>query len=277
MFESIIGHDDKKTYFENIIKKHNISHSYIFYGEDGIGKLTFAKEFAKELLSTDILESCPDYKYISKSDDKKDIVIEQIRKEITQDVYIAPICGEYKVYIINDAECLNIASQNALLKTLEEPPKHVVLILICSNINKILTTILSRTNKINFSGIDKDSINKYITNNLNVTLSQNVLEYVNGSIGKAINIVQNDLILQFEEIDRLVCSIEKKDVINAIKISENIKFDNIDKLKYFEYVMYSKKKYSAISIVERAILRMKNNGNYDIVIDNMILKIIDKM
>lgn len=277
MFENIIGHDDKKTYFESIIKNHNISHSYIFYGEDGIGKLTFAKEFAKEILNTDILESCPDYKYISKLDDKKDIVIEQIRKEISQDVYIAPICGEYKVYIINNAEYLNIASQNALLKTLEEPPKYVVLILICSNIDRILTTILSRTNRIKFFGVSKDSIGKYVKNNLNLTLSENILEYVNGSIGKAINIVKDGLISQFEEIDRLVCNIEKKDVINAIKISDSIKFDNIDKFKYLEYVMYSKKKYSVVSIVEKAILRIKNNGNYDIVIDNMILKIIDRM
>lgn len=277
MFNNIIGHEDKKAYFESIIQKHNISHSYIFYGEDGIGKCSFAKELAKEILNTKNLESSPDYKYISKMDDKKDIVIEQIRKEITSDVYIAPISSEYKVYIIDDAQCLNIASQNALLKTLEEPPKHIVIILICSNINKILTTILSRTSKISFVGVNKESIDSYIKDSLNVSLSQNVLEYVNGSIGKAINIIQNNLIEQFDIIEKFVNLVIKKDVILAMKTSENIKFDNVDVMQYLEYLLYSMKKYSAVGVVERAILRIKNNGNYDIVIDNMILQIIDKI
>lgn len=277
MFENIIGHDDKKAYFKSIIQKHNISHSYIFYGEDGIGKCSFAKELAKEILNTKNLESSPDYKYISKLEDKKDIVIEQIRKEITSDVYIAPISGKYKVYIIDEAQSLNIASQNALLKTLEEPPKHVIIILICSNINKILTTILSRTNKISFIGVGKESIDSYIKNNLNVSLSQSVLEYINGSIGKAISIVKNNLIEEFVSIERFVDILIKKDVVLAIKMSENIKFDNMEVMGYLEYLLYSMKKHESIGVIEKAILRMKNNGNYDIVIDNMILKIIDKI
>ena len=116
MFENIMGHDEKKTYFEEVINKHNISHSYIFFGEDGIGKLTFAKELAKYILNTSNLDSCPDFKLVSRLEDKKDIIIEQIRKEIIDDVYIAPISGDHKVYIINDADYMNIAAQNSLLK-----------------------------------------------------------------------------------------------------------------------------------------------------------------
>ena len=171
MFDNIIGHEDKKTYFKNIIKEHNISHSYIFYGNEGIGKLTFAKELAKQILSVDNLEICPDYKYIEKLKDKKDIVIEQIRKEIIEDVYIAPIASEHKLYIINDAECLNTAAQNSLLKTLEEPPKYIIIIMICSNINKILPTIKSRANKINFIGVDNQEIRKI---NFNFVYSKNI-------------------------------------------------------------------------------------------------------
>ena len=188
MFDNIIGHDDKKTYFENIIQKQDISHSYIFYGDEGIGKLTFAKELAKNILKTDNLKVCPDYKYIEKLEDKKDIVIDQIRKQIIDDVYIAPITSNNKVYIINDAECLNTAAQNSLLKTLEEPPKYIVIILVCSNINKILPTIKSRTNKINFVGVNNNDIYKYINEKFNIDLSSNVLEYINGSIGKAIKV-----------------------------------------------------------------------------------------
>lgn len=275
MFENIIGHEDKKIYFNNIIQKHNISHSYIFYGEDGVGKLTFAKKLAEEILNTKSLDSCPDYKYISKLDDKKDIVIEQIRKELIQDVYIAPISGKYKVYIIDEAQCLNLASQNSLLKTLEEPPCYIVIILISSNINKTIPTILSRTTKINFNGIKKDDIYKYIKEKLDVELSENVLEYVKGSIGKAIKIIQDNLISQFEYIEKLVEYILKKDTIKAMKLSESIKFDNFEIIQYLEYVLFCKKIYKAVSIVEKAILRLNNNANYDIVVDNMILKVID--
>lgn len=277
MFDNIIGHDDKKTYFENIIKKHNISHSYIFYGEDGIGKFAFAEELAKELLNTDNLNTCPDYKCISRLEDKKDILIEQIRKQIIDDIYIAPMSSDYKVYVINDAECLNVASQNSLLKTLEEPPKYIVIILICSNINNILTTILSRTNKINFIGVDNEKINSYIKTNFDITLSTNVLKYVDGSIGKAIDIIKTDLVKQFDRIDKLLEYMIKKDVINSLEISTDIQFSNINSIKYLEYKLYDLKKYETVKYVERAITRLRNNGNYDIVIDNMILKIIEKI
>ena len=277
MFDNIIGHDDQKAYFGNIINKHNISHSYIFYGEDGIGKLTFAKEFAKKVLNTDNLESCQDFKIINKLEDKKDIIVEQVRKEILDDIYIAPISGDHKVYIINDAELLNVAAQNALLKTLEEPPKYIVIILVCSNRNKILTTILSRANKINFTGIKSNQINEYLNKKFNTILSENVVNYVNGSLGKAINIVNYDLTDKFTIVDQLVKNIENKDVIASFDVIKNLDFQNGDIIQYFEYMLYERKLYSSIKYIEKAITRLKNNGNYDIVIDNMILKIIEEI
>ena len=261
MFDNIIGHDDQKAYFGNIINKHNISHSYIFYGEDGIGKLTFAKEFAKKVLNTDNLESCQDFKIINKLEDKKDIIVEQVRKEILDDIYIAPISGDHKVYIINDAELLNVAAQNV----------------VCSNINKILTTILSRANKINFTGIKSNQINEYLNKKFNTILSENVVNYVNGSLGKAINIVNYDLTDKFTIVDQLVKNIENKDVIASFDVIKNLDFQNGDIIQYFEYMLYERKLYSSIKYIEKAITRLKNNGNYDIVIDNMILKIIEEI
>lgn len=277
MFDNIIGHDDKKTYFENIIKKHNISHSYIFYGEDGVGKLTFAKEFAKNLLKVENLEACPDFKIIGKQNDKKDIVVEQVRKEILDDVYISPLSGDFKIYIIDDSDFLNIAAQNALLKTLEEPPKYIVIILICSNINKLLTTILSRTNKINFTGVDSKHINSFINEKYDIKLSDNVLNYVNGSLGKAINVINNNLAEKFDVVEQLVNNIEKKDVIASFDIIKNLEFQNEDVIQYFEHMLFERKLYTSIKYVEKAITRLKNNGNYDIVVDNMILKIIEEI
>ena len=277
MFERVIGHEDKKKYFENIIKNHNISHCYIFSGNDGIGKLTFAKQIAKNILNTDNLDTCIDYKFITKHEEKKDIVVEQIRKEIINDVYIKPISGEYKVYIIDEAQNLNIAAQNALLKTLEEPPKHIVIILICSNINKILPTILSRVSKLNFNGLRNEQIQNYLKDKLNTTLPLNVLEYVDGSIGKAISIVNNNLNEKYEQIDSLVESFQKKEVINALDLASEIDFNNNDLLEYLEFRMFKNNMYSSIKYVHNSIIRLRNNGNYEIVIDNMILRIIDSV
>lgn len=277
MFENIVGHEDKKAYFKNIINNHNISHSYIFSGEDGIGKLTFAKEFTKGISNVENLESCPDYKYISKLEGKKDIIIEQIRKEIIDDIYIAPILGNYKVYIINEAQLLNIAAQNALLKTLEEPPKYIVVIMICSNVNKMLTTILSRSTKINFHGVDSLQIDNYIQKKFDISLPFNILEYVDGSIGKAINIINDKLIEKFRIVDKLVEFIQQKDVLNSMELACEIDFQNMNIMQYFEFNFYINGIYSSIKHIQRASLRLKNNGNYDIVIDNMILKIIDEI
>ena len=143
MFENIVGHQKQKEILSKSLENGNISHAYLFFGNSGIGKFKLACEFAKKILNTENLNNHPDFKVISKMSDKKDILVEQIRKELIDDVYIVPATGERKVYIINDAESLNIASQNTLLKTLEEPPKYITIILVSSNISAFLTTILS--------------------------------------------------------------------------------------------------------------------------------------
>ena len=133
MFENILGHDNVKKQLTSDFNEQKVSHAYLFLGTEGIGKKSLAIEFAKGLLGTNNLATCVDYKYIEKLPDKKEIIVEQVRNKIVNDVYVAPATGNYKVYIINDAHLLNTAAQNALLKTLEEPPKYVVIILITNN------------------------------------------------------------------------------------------------------------------------------------------------
>lgn len=275
MFEEIIGHKEQIKMLKKALEVNNISHAYLFTGNKGIGKCKVAFEFAKGILKTKSLLSSPDFKYICKSEDKRDIVIEQIRKEIIDDVYIAPAASERKVYIIDEAESLNIAAQNALLKTLEEPPKYVVIILIAQNVNGFLNTILSRVNKIAFNNIPKDSFKKYIGENLNVDLNENILEFLDGSLGLAINLIKDNKLEELNEVDKLYNSIISKDYIKSILDSTKINFNNFINLEYLEYLLYSSGKYFCVKFVEKARNRLKSNGNYDIVIDNMILKIID--
>lgn len=277
MFENIIGHEENKKLLENNLMQDSISHAYLFSGKKGIGKCLTAKEFAKNILNVDKLESSPDFKYISKKEDKKDIVIEQIRKELIDDVYQAPVASNKKVYIIDDAECLNIASQNALLKTLEEPPKYVVVILVSSNVSAFLTTIMSRVNHLSFNGVDNDVLKIYLQNNYNINLPDNVIKYVDGSIGQAITIVNDNILEKFEIVDKIFNYIKTKDIINAMLVASTIKLSEYQLLDYLEYLLYINLDYSSIKYVEKAKIRLKYNGNYDIVIDNMILKIIDNI
>lgn len=277
MFENIIGHKKEKELLINFLEKDNISHAYLFSGKKGIGKSKIAKEFAKEILKTQSLESCPDFKYITKKEDKKDILVEQIRKDLIDDIYISPINGDKKVYIIDDADLLNVVAQNSLLKTLEEPPRYVVIILISSNTNSFLPTIQSRVNEIVFDGIDKENLKVYIEKNYDVELSDNILSFIDGSIGSAINIIEKGLLDKFLCIEDLYNKLCVKDVITSFKISEGIDFSLGYMLDYLEYILYKEGKFYTIKFVENAKIRLKFNGNYDIIMDNMLLKIIDNI
>lgn len=277
MFENIVGHEKQKEILSKSVESGNISHAYLFFGNSGIGKLKLACEFAKKILNTDNLDTHPDFKIISKLPDKKDILVEQIRKELIDDVYIVPAAGDRKVYIINDAETLNVSSQNTLLKTLEEPPKYITIILVSSNISAFLTTILSRVTQLSFEGIDKLELKQYVYENYKVTFNDNILEYIDGSIGKAENIIKNNLNEKYEAVDELFGYIKALNTIKVIKYSSNINFANDELLDYLEYVLYKNGKYNCVKIVENAKNRLKFNGNYDIIIDSMLLRLIDGM
>ena len=87
MFENIVGHQKQKEILSRSLDSGNISHAYLFFGDSGIGKYKIACEFAKQILKTESLDNYPDFKVISKKADKKDILVEQIRKELIDEVY----------------------------------------------------------------------------------------------------------------------------------------------------------------------------------------------
>ena len=192
MFENIIGNDEIKEELKKTINTKKIANSYIFSGIEGIGKRQFAREFAKNIMCLqggdckDTCESCkkfeeksnPNYEEINSNEYKKDIItIDQIREKIVNKAYEKPIISNKKVYVINDADKMNEPAQNALLKTLEEPPQYVVIILIVSNDNAILPTIKSRCVIVKFNSLTNDEIKKIIGN-----VSDEELEILNGSL-----------------------------------------------------------------------------------------------
>ena len=161
IFENIIGNEKNKELLKNIINTNNISHSYMFVGKESIGKLLFAKEFAKAILCISEEKGCnkcksciefdtnnnPDFSVLEPEGNS--IKIDQIR-ELTKKIYEKPVVSAKKVYIINDSNYMTQEAQNGLLKTLEEPPEYVTIILVTSNENSFLPTIKSRCTKISF-------------------------------------------------------------------------------------------------------------------------------
>ena len=178
-FNNIIGNNNVKKILTKSLNNNTVLHSYMFIGQQGIGKSLLAKQFAKMILCQNYdLEECnnckscvefdggnnPDFIYIEP--DGKVIKIEQIR-EMQNKVVEKPVNSGKKVYIINDADLMTKEAQNCLLKTLEEPPEYIVIILIVSNENRVLTTIKSRCMKIHFEKIKDEEIEQLLLNNEN--------------------------------------------------------------------------------------------------------------
>lgn len=276
MFENILGNKDAKDYLLASLNNDNISHSYLFLGNDGIGKKLIALEYAKNILDVDNLETCVDFKIITKLKDKKNITVEQVRENILRDIYTAPVSNDKKVYIIDGFETLNLSGQNALLKTLEEPPEYVVLIIISNNISNIIPTIISRVNILKFFKLDINDMKQYVLDN-SLNISENILSYIDGSIGKLNDFLDLNIMDNLKYIDELYNYIGTKQYINCVSVLENIDFRLEYNFNYFIYLMYINNKNLCVNICQKSFNNLKNNGNYDIVIDNMIIKCIDSI
>ena len=296
MFEKLIGNDKIKENLEKVLNFNNISHSYMFIGPAGIGKKEFAKEFAKGILCLNEnnkpcngCKSCvsfvdnnnPDYYEINLAEGENSIKIDTIR-ELQKKIQELPIVSNKKVYIINDSEYMTKDAQNCLLKTLEEPPSFVTLILIVSNENMILNTIKSRCLKIYFSGIPNNELMNYIKQNLDLnTFTPNMLKACEGSIGKAKDIYSNaDMYL---EVDKVFNNIEKYtliDVISKLEVLYKNKEHIREILEYINTIFVEKAKndfkyIEYIKYVEEAKRDIKQNCNYDMCIDNLLFKIFE--
>ena len=230
-FNDIIGQDKIKEYFKSVISNDKISHAYIIQGEKNCGKEYIARIIAKTLQCNNkkevngLYEACgechsckqaeskthPDIitvKHVSKKKteegvgqqkDDGSIGVDDIREQINNDVEILPYSSDYKIYIVNDADKLNIQAQNALLKTFEEPPKYAIIILLVENVSSLLDTIMSRGVLLRMQPIDDKVLEDYLVNVLGVSEYKVNLcvAYARGNIGKAKQIATNE---EFDEI-----------------------------------------------------------------------------
>lgn len=289
MFEDIIGNKKIKEILKKTIISNKESHSYMFLGDEGIGKKLIAKEFAKTLLCAsrengtycNKCKSCiqfssnnnPDFIYIEPEETK--IKIDQIRAMLIK-VTEKPIISQRKVYIIDDADTMTSEAQNCLLKTLEEPPEYVTIILIGKAEENFLTTIRSRCTKMYFDKISNSDLKTYLESKNISNISQELLDLANGSIKKALEINENKDI--YYTLENIMNSIDKCDIIEILNLSaelyksketinsilENISIIALRKAK--ENFKFAR----CIKVIEETKKRLKANGNYDMCIDNLL-------
>ena len=206
-FDNVVGQTHIIKTLQNAILNNKVAHAYIFSGPRGTGKTTTAKLLAKALncLNEDN-RPCNECENCSAINDNThpDIIeidaasnngVDEIR-DLIEKVKYAPIQGRYKVYIIDEVHMMTAGAFNALLKTLEEPPEHVVFILATTDVHKVLPTVLSRCQRFDFSKINYDDIKQRVINILNlenITFEENVpslvAELADGGMRDALSIL----------------------------------------------------------------------------------------
>jgi DNA polymerase-3 subunit delta' len=322
-FRQIIGHENIIEHLQNSIQAGKVSHAYIFHGEEGMGKKLLALAFAKTLQCTEKgINPCnrciscmqtdsgnqPDIIWVTH--EKLSISVDDIRVQLNGDIQVKPFHSPYKVYIIDAAEKLTEQAQNALLKTLEEPPEYAVILLLVNNINVILPTILSRCVVLNLKPVDKKRIKEFLMEQHHTPdyMAEMAAGFSGGNVGKAIKYASSEDFERKKEdvlhILRYIDEMELSEVIAGIKtISENkpsiedyidlmvlwyrdilmLKATNDPNLLLYKNEFQFIRKQAnirsyaeienIIAAMEKAKLRLKANVNFDITIELMILKI----
>ena len=188
-FQELVGQDSIKEALINSIKKQQLAHAYIFTGPRGTGKTSTAKIFAKALtcLNNSEGDSCGECENCKNFNENPDIIeidaasnngVDEIR-EIRNNVKLVPSMSKYKIYIIDEVHMLSTSAWNAFLKTLEEPPSHVIFIFATTDIQKVPLTVLSRCQRYDFHKISDNDIKKhleYIIEKENFTITDEAIE-----------------------------------------------------------------------------------------------------
>lgn len=293
MFNKIIGNEEIQNLLKQAIKNNRTSHSYLFVGTEGIGKKQIAKEFAKALLCLNndkycnTCKSCIEFDdnnnpdFVILEPDENSIKIEQIR-EIQRKVVEKPIISNQKVYIIDNSDKMTTEAQNCLLKTLEEPPKYITIILIGTNENAFLSTIKSRCTILRFKDIPQHKIEEYLDTQQIYFKDKRILKACGGSIGKALEIIDRQE--EYESIHEFIENLAQENIIDIFQKTQilfNSKERIQDILQYINILLLEMAKenykYSeCIEIVEDTKKRLQSNANYDMTIDNMLLKMKEK-
>lgn len=315
-FEDIIGNSQNINFLKKSLLFGKISHAYIFDGIDGIGKSMAARAFAKSLLCADretafACGKCPSCKafdsgnntdFFAPKPKKANLGVDDIREQINRTVLIKPHSAPYKVYIVENADSMNTQAQNALLKTLEEPPPYVCIMLISSNRTMFLETILSRVVLLKFKPIDAEQISKcLLKSGADKDKAAQISLYAMGSIGRALRLSQDeDFIRRRESVSKIVQSISEADLVALFELYKDFEAmkSDIDECLdmlfiYYKDLLYIKETgrahdaetavavskfskkglFNILDAIESTRLYLTQNANFQLSLEMLLLKI----
>lgn len=323
-FKDVIGHKDIIEYVQNAVTNNKVSHAYILNGERGSGKKMLAQLFARTLLcENSAIEPCNKCKscvqaegnnnpdIISVVHDKPNTIsIDDIRTQVNNDIMIKPYAGEYKVYIIPEADKMTEQAQNAILKTIEEPPSYAIIFLITENADALLPTIQSRCVMLKLRNVRDALVKAYLMQQMHVPEYQaNVCAaFAQGNIGKAKMLATSEHFNEIKEdsikLMRNINEMDIAEITSSVKNITNFKLDIVDYLDvvsiwYRDVLIYKatknldrvifqdeieklkeramKSSYEGLEVIllaiEKAKSRLRANVNFDLVMELLLLTI----
>lgn len=290
-FTDIVGQEQLKEHLQNAIATNKVSHAYIINGERSAGKEFIARVFAMTLQcekgETEPCGEChscrqalgnnqPDIIYIS-HEKPNTIGVEDIRSQINGDIGIKPYSSPRKIYIINEGEKMTPQAQNALLKTLEEPPEYAVILILTTNVDALLPTVLSRCVVLNMKPVPDALVKKYLMEQLGVPdYKANIcVAFARGNIGKAKMLASSE---EFEKVKdeaitlvKNINDMETSEIVKAIRKISEYKFDVNDYLDilmaWYRDVLFFKATKDVNSLVFKEeiqqIMKMSDRSTYE--------------
>lgn len=323
-FKDVVGHKDILKYISSAVENNRVSHAYILNGERGSGKKMLANLFAMTLLcETGDNEPCgkchsckqaesgnhPDIIRVT-HEKPNSISVDDIRTQVNNTVDIKPYQGPYKVYIIPQADMMTPQAQNAILKTIEEPPSYAVFLLLTENAETLLSTINSRCVMLKLRNIKDTLIKKYLMENLEIPdyKADMCTAFAQGNMGRAIMLANSDHFNEIREeavqLLKHISEMELNEIVAAVKNISVYKLEITDYLDiimiwYRDVLLYKatkeidkvvfkdqlqsikeqarKSSYEGIELIleslEKAKARLKANVNFDLVMELLFLTI----
>ena len=321
-FKGIVGHEDIIAHFKSNIETGNVAHAYIISGDAGSGKKALAYAFAETLEceagGTEACGTCQSCLQVSTGNypdiitvthEKPNLIsVDEVRDQLINTIDIKPYKGKHKIYIIPDAELLNVQAQNAMLKTIEEPPAYAVILLLTTNLDKLLETVKSRCLKLQTKPIRERDVLAYLTNVMGLTKEKAYfcLDFAQGNLGKAIKLAGNDeyaaivdsvvgVLAHIDEMDVETLGKAVKD-IEQFKMSMNDYMDlmmmwyrdammlkvtgNVDKILFKNEFSTLKKQAGKLTFksiedkidaIAKAEQRLLANANFEVTIELLLL------
>lgn len=213
-FEDILGQQHIKNHMLAAVRHQNPSHAYLLHGERGSGRKMLAKTFASALQCEDptgnkpcgsclscmqmITGNHPDVIYV-RHEKPNVISVDEVRRQINQDVDIKPYRSAWKIYIVDEAEKMNVQAQNAVLKTLEEPPAYAVILLLTTNLDSMLETIRSRCVNMATRLVEDEKLQRYLMQKAYLPdyKAGVCTAFARGNVGRALELASSQ---EFEEV-----------------------------------------------------------------------------